>query len=165
MAPEQLRGLELDARVDVWGIGATLYEMIEGAPPFGCDNVLAVMTRVTGQPPSYPRKGRGLDGRLWSILTNALRKDPMDRLASVLVLREALAAWRDGNSTPRTKDERAPTSAPTSAPVAAPSRPSPPPHSLRSPTDEPAASSRREARLGESLPPTLDSLIRTRLGR
>jgi serine/threonine-protein kinase len=164
MAPEQLRGLELDARVDVWGIGATLYEMIEGAPPFGADNVLAVMSRVLEQPPSYPRKARGLDGRLWAILTNALRKDPLDRLTSVLVLREALAAWRDANVPPRTREENAPISAPTSAHVSARARPSPTPHAV-SATGEPAASSRREARAGESVPPTLDSLIRTRLGR
>ena len=93
MAPEQVRGHDADERVDVWGIGVLLYEIIAGKPPFGIDDPIAVIRRVLDEPPPFPREARSLDGRLWSILMAAMRKDPADRTSSALALRDALVGW------------------------------------------------------------------------
>lgn len=100
MAPEQVRGLEVDARADVWGMGALLYEVVSGRPPFGAEDVVAVIRRVLDEPPPFPRDARGLDGRLWSILMAALRKEPGDRTPSVLAFRDALAGWLEARGLP-----------------------------------------------------------------
>ena len=93
MAPEQVRGGDVDARVDVWGIAALLYEVISGKPPFGHEDVIAVIRRVLDEPPTFPRDARGLDGKLWSILMAAMRKDPAERTPTALAFRDALAGW------------------------------------------------------------------------
>ncbi len=93
MAPEQVRGGDVDARVDVWGIAALLYEVIAGRPPFGMEDVIAVIRRVLDEPPTFPRDARGLDGKLWSILMAAMRKDPAERTPTALAFRDALAGW------------------------------------------------------------------------
>ncbi len=96
MAPEQVRGTLADERADVWGVAVLLYEMITGRPPFGVEDVVAVIRRVVDEPPSYPRDARGLDGKLWGVLMAALRKDPAERTPSALAFRDALATWLEG---------------------------------------------------------------------
>ncbi len=58
MAPEQAEGrLDLlDARTDVYGLGAILYEILTGGPPFTGDHALKVIHRVIHEPPVPPRR-------------------------------------------------------------------------------------------------------------
>jgi serine/threonine-protein kinase len=99
MAPEQVRGGDVDERADVWSMGALLYEAIAGRAPFGIDDVIAVIRRVLDDPPPYPRAARGLDGRLWGVLMGALRKDPAERTPTALAFRDALAGWLESQGT------------------------------------------------------------------
>ncbi|MEP7126981.1 MAG: serine/threonine-protein kinase, partial [Byssovorax sp.] len=152
MAPEQMRGGPTDERVDVWGVGALLYHLIAGEAPFGVRDVIAVMRRVLEDPPSYPRRARGLDGRLWSILTGALRKAPDERISSASALRDALTAWLEGREIASANGV-----APGSARVPAPSAPLAP-TLIAGPESAVTRSSVDE------LPPSFDVLIRSKLG-
>jgi eukaryotic-like serine/threonine-protein kinase len=165
MAPEQMRGGVADERVDVWGVGALLYHLIAGEAPFGVRDVVAIMRRVLEEPPSYPRKALGLDGRLWGILTAALRKDPAERTPSALALREALAGWLEarGVALPRMITAiPAPLHASTSSLEPTLLAEITPSNAPVTPTSSPA--SRRAPAVSDDAPPSFDVLIRAKLG-
>lgn len=95
LAPEQVSGGEVDARADVYAVGAVLYEMLCGRAPFGGDNDLAVATARLHGPPPRPRTIRPtLPHRLDEIVMKALATDPADRHHS------ADALWADLQSAP-----------------------------------------------------------------
>jgi serine/threonine protein kinase len=54
-APEQLRGDPLDVRADIYAVGATLYYLLTGRPPFDDSHVLALVTRIATEAPRSPR--------------------------------------------------------------------------------------------------------------
>lgn len=59
MSPEQVRGEALtDARADIYGLGATLYHMLCGEPPFPLDNVRDILRAHLNKPPPSPRARR-----------------------------------------------------------------------------------------------------------
>ena len=97
MSPEQARGKELDARTDLFSLGAVLYLMGSGHKPFPGDSVMAVLTALAVDSPrplgdfnpNLPRAFIELVGKL-------LEKDPANRPASAVEVREALAAIEAG---------------------------------------------------------------------
>lgn len=150
MAPEQFLGARADARSDLWSVAAMLYDMLAGEPPFAGANLFEIMRRVRDEPPPFPRAAEGLDGALWRSLTRTLRKDPSERPESALALRAELAAWLTAHGGPRDF-----------------AMPSPPRSALSTPADETAskaAAAQRTTLLAESPSPTLDALIKQRLG-
>jgi eukaryotic-like serine/threonine-protein kinase len=95
LAPEQVSGGEIDARTDVYSVGAVLYEMLCGRPPFTGDNDLAVATARLHGPPPRPRTVlRTVPPRLDEIVMKALATDADDRHSS------ASALWADLQSCP-----------------------------------------------------------------
>lgn len=77
MAPEQIRGLELDARVDVYALGATLYTLVVGHPPYMGAGVLADHLLA---PIPDPRNERAeLPDQVAEVIMQALSKEPSDR--------------------------------------------------------------------------------------
>jgi len=56
MSPEQCDGLELDARTDIYSLGATLYRMVVGVDAFDGENAFAIMLKHKNEPPTDPRQ-------------------------------------------------------------------------------------------------------------
>jgi eukaryotic-like serine/threonine-protein kinase len=75
MAPEQARGEESGPPVDFWGLGATMYYAVEGAPPFDRGTSIATLAAVVNDPPRVPARA----GPLTDLLTALLAKDPTTR--------------------------------------------------------------------------------------
>jgi DNA-binding SARP family transcriptional activator len=94
MSPEQALGLgNLDARSDVYGLGAVLYEMVAGEPPFtGATSTAVVARQAQGDVPS-PRTARpDLPVALERVIRTALEKQPEARYPSAAAFAAALAA-------------------------------------------------------------------------
>ena len=94
MAPEQALGVtELDARTDVYGLGAILYACLTGRPPF-VGQLADVLTLVISEEPPRPSTvAPAVDPQLEAICLRALAKRPEDRYPSAAALAEALEAW------------------------------------------------------------------------
>jgi len=83
LAPEQVSGGEIDARTDVYAVGAVLYELLCGRAPFTGDNDLAVATARLHGPPPRPRSVlRTVPEALDGIVMKALSTEPDRRHAS-----------------------------------------------------------------------------------
>jgi hypothetical protein len=88
MAPEQIIGArDVDPRADVWSIGATLYHLVTGRPPFALVGVDAVfMAILGGEPPSMA----GIRGDVAVVIQRAMARDPAQRYANAGELAAAL---------------------------------------------------------------------------
>jgi serine/threonine-protein kinase len=97
MSPEQVRGLPVDRRADVFALGAVLHEMLAGERLFTGPSELAVLDRVRSaevRPPSTrnPEVRPALD----AVVLRAVAREPADRWQWAGELREALAPWQRG---------------------------------------------------------------------
>jgi eukaryotic-like serine/threonine-protein kinase len=104
LAPEQVRNQPADARTDIWGAGAVLYELATGRTPFHSSSpssTLAAILECSLVPPSAlnPHLTSGLD----AILAKALQKDPGLRYQSASELRDDCKLLRQGATLPRGK--------------------------------------------------------------
>ena len=93
MAPEQFMGRHIDHRVDLYGAGVVLYQLIAGRPPF-VGTPESLMYRVVNDMPLPPSAAEGAmhGDRFDRALLTALAKDPSERYASAAAFRNAVAA-------------------------------------------------------------------------
>src|SRR6185312_4592313 len=84
MSPEQLRGQDVDARTDVFSLGAVLYEMVTGNAPFNAPTPTDSMVAVLHRDPSPVRNLRNeAPDELERILSKALAKERDERYQTV----------------------------------------------------------------------------------
>jgi serine/threonine protein kinase len=99
MAPEQVEGKyrEIDYRSDVYAMGATLYHVLTGRPPFDTSNRVQVARQILRKDPRPPSSlNHGIDRDLDSICLKALEKSKTDRYQSVGELVADLECFRKG---------------------------------------------------------------------
>jgi hypothetical protein len=97
VAPEQASGAGAGTTADLYALGASLYELLAGRPPFTGPSAEAVIAQHVGAPP-IPA-GQLVDGippALDALLLQLLAKTPADRPASAGAVRDTLAALRAG---------------------------------------------------------------------
>lgn len=92
MSPEQATGArDVDGRADVYALGAVLYEMVSGEPPFTGPTMQAVIARsLTESPRPLSATRQGLPPRLTTLVTRALAKSPSDRFQTTSDMATAL---------------------------------------------------------------------------
>src|SRR5829696_1392618 len=79
MSPEQCLGEPLDARSDVYSLGAMFYELLSGRRPFEAETVSGVINRHLYEPPPPLSPALGIPRRVSIGIMHALAKDPDDR--------------------------------------------------------------------------------------
>jgi len=92
-APEQIAGLRVDGRTDVYALGVTLYQCLTGVVPFSAETVEGVFHRALHEAPTPPRRLRQAVARELEVVTlKAMEKDPAARYQTAGAFAEDLEA-------------------------------------------------------------------------
>ena len=100
LSPEQTHGGEaIDARTDIFSLGAVLYELLCGSPPFTASTVTEVVRRIREDDPELPtRRNAAVPRELQNVCLKALEKDPAQRYASARDMAEDLERFLAGET-------------------------------------------------------------------
>jgi serine/threonine protein kinase len=96
MAPEQIRGTEVDHRIDIYAVGITLFELLTGKHPFQTDDLLTMLGRQMHDEVPRPSSQLPEDAvepipeALDDVVVRCLAKDPEDRFPDMRTLRRQL---------------------------------------------------------------------------
>jgi len=97
MSPEQVGGTPVDARSDVFCLGAILYSLLSGKLPFDGPSTAVIMLKVAEEDPvPLAEVNPAVSADLATVCTRAMRKSPAERYADAHALADDLAAFLDG---------------------------------------------------------------------
>jgi tetratricopeptide (TPR) repeat protein/tRNA A-37 threonylcarbamoyl transferase component Bud32 len=99
MAPEQVEGRtkDISPRTDVFALGAILYEIATGRPPYGGETVVEIYSKIVRDDPAAPRRlNPELPPDLETIILKALDREPSRRYATAEALADDLRKFLDG---------------------------------------------------------------------
>jgi len=99
MSPEQALGdlEEIDERTDVWSLGAVLYEILTGAPPFGGEKASEIIPKVVSAPiPKAQEICPDVPPELSAICEHALQRDKRCRYSGAAALAQEILAYQAG---------------------------------------------------------------------
>ena len=100
-SPEQLRGKPLEVRSDIYAVGATLYYLLTGRPPFDDRELMALVSRIATDSPTSPHQVRPeVPKAVAAVVLQCLAKDPAHRPASYHVLANMLEPLGSHTKTP-----------------------------------------------------------------
>jgi len=136
MAPEQVQGLKVDARADLFSAGVVLYQLLTNRRPFDADNDFSIIQQIiSSEPPRPSQLNTGLGEAMDAVVARALAKDRDQRFQSAdefaQALRDAMQAQTDRALRPPPPERRTPAegaqreedsspSTPASAPMSSP---------------------------------------------
>lgn len=101
MSPEQCRALQLDSRSDVYSLGAMLYEMLAGIPPFDAATATGIVAKHLTEPPPPLPPELGVQPTLEEVIMRSLAKDARHRQADASVFARELQAALAGSPVPQ----------------------------------------------------------------
>ncbi len=102
MSPEQLDGQVLDSRADIYALGAVLYHLIAGRPPFDAPSQAVMMNQIYNQAPARLAGLRsGVNEAVDEVVLKALAKDPKDRYPNWGAFAQALSGLIADHKVPR----------------------------------------------------------------